>query len=149
MARERCIQERNDRRSGAVIVVRKRSTKRTVVGAPYGVGVDIGVANDTDFEVAVDVRSTQASVLSFSRFESMRLCKAVHGLLFVMASAGLLSPLIHMISAISWRSKDCRRHMRSIMSRFSCVVPSLTRQSYKLFESVQMTSGRGSVRCRS
>ena len=30
----------------------------------------------------------------------------------------------------------------SIMSRFSCVVPNLTRHSYSDFESVQITSGR-------
>ena len=35
-------------------------------------------------------------------------------------------------SAISWRPYDCRRHIRSIIKRFSRVVRSLTRQSYRL-----------------
>src|SRR5438045_3640618 len=58
-----------------------------------------------------------------------------------MASAGLVFPSIHLISAISLHSYDCRRHMRSTISRFSCVVPSLTKQSYSDLESVQSVIG--------
>src|SRR6266536_40189 len=58
-----------------------------------------------------------------------------------MASAGLLLPLIHLILAISRLSYNCYRHIRSTINRFSCVVPSLTRQSYRDFESVYSISG--------
>jgi hypothetical protein len=54
-----------------------------------------------------------------------------------MASARLVFPSIHLISAISLCSYNCRKHMRSTISRFSCVVPSLTKQLYSDFESVQ------------
>jgi hypothetical protein len=78
-------------------------------------------------------------------FESIRSRSAGQGFDLVIASAGLLFQLIHLTSAISRRSYDCRRHIRSTISRFSFVVPSLTRHSYNDFESVHRTSGRGAL----
>jgi hypothetical protein len=58
-----------------------------------------------------------------------------------MASAGLLLPLIHLTSVISLLSYNCCKHIRSTISCFSCVMLSLTKQSYKDFESIQRISG--------
>ena len=71
------------------------------------------------------------------QFLALRTCCA--GLFFVMASAGLLCPSIHFTSEISCRSHDWQRHIRSIINRFSCVVPNFTKHSYKLLEAVQTT----------
>jgi hypothetical protein len=68
--------------------------------------------------------------------------KALQGLDFVIASAGLVFPSIHLIFAISLLSYDCLRHIRSIINLFSAVVPSLTKQSNKDFESVRRINGR-------
>jgi hypothetical protein len=87
------------------------------------------------------ILSTYSVTLNLTIFVSIKSFSAWHGLDFVMASAGLLLPLIHFTSVISLLSYDCRRHIRSTISRFSCVVPSLTKQSYKDFESVQRISG--------
>src|SRR5258707_443835 len=76
-------------------------------------------------------------------FESINAFNAGQAFDFVMASAGFSLPLIHLISAISLLSYDWRRHIISTMSLFSAVVPSLTRHSNKLFESVHITSGSG------
>jgi hypothetical protein len=70
-------------------------------------------------------------------FVSIRSLSAWQGFDLVIASTGLLFLSIHLISAISLCSYDCRKHIRSTISRFSCVVPSLTKQSYSDFESVQ------------
>ena len=78
---------------------------------------------------------------SSSLFVSISFCSTLHSFSFVIASAGFLSPWIQRISEISLRSYDCRRHIRSTISRFSCVVPSLTRHSYSDFESMQIVSG--------
>jgi len=61
---------------------------------------------------------------------------------FVSASAGLVFPVIYFTSVISLRSYNCLKQSTSIIRRFSCVVPSLTRHSYSDFESVQSISGR-------
>jgi hypothetical protein len=73
---------------------------------------------------------------------SSRSLSAFEGLFFIIESAGLESPLIHLTSAISLRLYAWRRHIISIIRRFSYVVPNLTRQSYNNLESVQRTSGR-------
>jgi hypothetical protein len=75
--------------------------------------------------------------------------RAGFGAFFVQASAGLSLPLIHRTSVISLFSYDSRSDIISIISRFSLVVPSLTRQSYKDFESEHTTTGiRGILRVR-
>jgi hypothetical protein len=61
---------------------------------------------------------------------------------FVIAFARFESPLIHLTFIISLRLYACRRHIMSIISRFSCVVPNLTKHSYSDLESVQRTSGK-------
>ena len=118
----------------------------------YCFGDPNGVANLTALSsglfFVVDL-STHPSMLIHSLLVSISSYKARHGLLFVIASAGLLLPLIHLTSVISCRSYDWRRYMRSIIRRFSCIVPSLTRHLYRLFKSVQTISSNGSVRCRS
>jgi hypothetical protein len=61
---------------------------------------------------------------------------------FVIAFAGFDLPLIYFTFAISLRLYAWRRHIISIMRRFSCVVPNLTKHSYNDFEFVQRNSGR-------
>ena len=61
---------------------------------------------------------------------------------FVIALAGLVSPVIHFTSAISLRLYNYRKYSTLIMRRFSCIVLSLTRQLYSDFELVQVTSGK-------
>src|SRR5450756_623724 len=87
-------------------------------------------------------RSTHSSTSNCSVFVSIRYLRAFEGFDFVIESAGFESPLIHLTSAISRRLYAWRRHITSIMRRFSRVVPNLTRHSYNDFESVQTTSGR-------
>src|SRR5438045_9022410 len=66
---------------------------------------------------------------------------ALHGLSFIIASAGFLSPKIQRISDISLRSYDCHRHIKLTISHFSCIIPSLTRHLYSDFELMQIISG--------
>ena len=75
----------------------------------------------------------------------MSFSSAWFGVFLVQASAGLSFPLIHRTSLISRFSYDSRSDMISIISLFSFVVPSLTRQSYRDFESVQITIGIGGI----
>ena len=72
---------------------------------------------------------------------SIKSFNAWQGFDFVIASTGLLPPLIHLILAISLLLYNCRKHIRSTISRFSCVVPNLTKQLYKDFKSVQRVIG--------
>ena len=88
-----------------------------------------------------NVLSTHPSRVSSRRLVSISFCNASHPLSLIIASAGFLSPLTHRISVISRRSYDCLRHRRSIINRFSCVVPSLTRHSYKDLESIHVVRG--------
>ena len=74
-------------------------------------------------------------------FVSIKSLNAEQGFDFVIASAGLLLPSIHLTSVISLLSYDCRRHIKSTISLFSYMVPSFTRQLYKDFESVQRIRG--------
>jgi len=89
-------------------------------------------------------RSTHSSTSNYIVFVSINYLRAFEDFVFdfVIASAGFELPLIHLTSAISLRSYACRRHIMSIINRFSCVVPSFTRQSYNNLESVQRTSGK-------
>jgi len=86
--------------------------------------------------------STHSNTSSSTLFVSISRFSAPDALPFVIESAGLELLLIQRTSAISLLSYACRKHRISIMSLFSAVVPSLTRQSYRDLESVQRTSGR-------
>ena len=61
---------------------------------------------------------------------------------FVIAFVGFDLPLIYFTFAISLRLYAWRRHIISIIRRFSCVVPNLIKHSYNDLESVYRTSGR-------
>ena len=61
---------------------------------------------------------------------------------FVIALAGLVSPIIHFTSVISLYLYNYCKYSTLIIRRFSYVIPSLIRQSYSDFELVQVTSGR-------
>ena len=61
---------------------------------------------------------------------------------FIIALAGLVSPIIHFTSAISLHLYNYCKYSTLIIRRFSCVVLSLTRQLYSDFELVQVTSGK-------
>ena len=90
-------------------------------------------------------RSTHSSTSNCNVFISINRLRAFEGfdfVDFVIASAGFELPLIHFTSAISLRSYAWRRHIISIINRFSCVVPNLTKHSYNDFESVYKTSGK-------
>ena len=93
------------------------------------------------------VLSTHSVTCSLTVFMSIKSFSAWQGLNFVIASVRLLPPSIHLISAISFLLYNCYKHIRSTISRFSCVVPSLTKQSYRDFESVQRVIGSRSS-CR-
>src|SRR6266571_3723113 len=83
------------------------------------------------------VLSTHSVTYSLTIFMSIKSFSAWQGFNFVIASTGLLPPSIHLISAISLLLYDYHKHIRSTISRFFCVVPSLTKQSYRDFELVQ------------
>jgi len=65
---------------------------------------------------------------------------------FVIAFARFDLPLIHFTSTISLRLYACRRHIISIIRRFSCVIPNLTKHLYNNLESVQRTKGKSILR---
>ena len=93
------------------------------------------------------VLSTHSVTYSLTVFVSIRSFNAWQGFSFVMASAGLLPPSIHLISTISFLLYNCCKHIRSTINCFSCVVLSLTKQLYRDFESVQRVIGSRSS-CR-
>src|SRR6266568_8695391 len=93
------------------------------------------------------VLSTHSVTYSLTVFVLIKSFNAWQGFNFVIASAGLLPPSIHLILAISLLLYNCCKHIRSTISRFSCVVPSLTKQSYRDFKSVQRVIGSRSS-CR-
>ena len=88
------------------------------------------------------LRSTHSSTSNCSVFVLMRVLRAFEAFDFVIAFAGFDLPLIHLTSATSLRSYAWRRHIISIIRRFSCIVPNLTKHSYNDFEFVQRTSGK-------
>jgi hypothetical protein len=61
---------------------------------------------------------------------------------FVIAFARFELPLIHLTFTISLRSYACRRHIISIISRFSYIIPNLTKHLYNNLEFVQRISGK-------
>jgi hypothetical protein len=83
------------------------------------------------------ILSTHLVTYSLTIFVSIRSFNAWQSFNFVMASTGLLPLSIHLILTISLFSYNCHKHIRSTISRFSCVVLSLTKQLYKDFKSVQ------------
>jgi hypothetical protein len=93
-------------------------------------------------------RSTHSSTSNCNIFVSISRLRAFKDLEFdfVIASAGFDSPLIHLTFAISLRLYAWQRHIISIMRRFSCVVPNLTKHSYNNLESVQRTRGKSILR---
>jgi hypothetical protein len=89
-------------------------------------------------------RFTYSFTSSYSIFVSISHLRAFEDFVFdfVIAFARFELPLIHLTSIISLRSYAYRRHIMSIISRFSCVVPNLTRHSYNNLEFIQRTSGK-------
>ncbi len=75
------------------------------------------------------ILSIHSLVFRLMIFVSISLLSAWHELFFVMTSTELNSSSIHRIFVISLRSYDWRRHIKSIINRFSDVISSLTRQS--------------------
>ena len=84
--------------------------------------------------------STHSVVLILMRLVSIRVFWADEGLALVMESAGLWCPWIYFTSVISRRLYDWRKLITSTISRFSSMIPNLTRQSYRDFESVHRIS---------
>jgi hypothetical protein len=89
-------------------------------------------------------RSTHPFILTLNSFVLTSVSNALFGLAFVIASAGLSSPWIYRISYSSLRSYNYRNVIISIIRRFSFVIPSLTKHSYREYESVQTTISRSS-----
>jgi len=90
-------------------------------------------------------RSTHSFTSNCNVFVSINRLRAFEGfdfVDFVIAFAGFELPLIHFTSAISLRLYAWRRHIISIINRFSCVVPNLTKHSYNDFESVHRINGK-------
>jgi hypothetical protein len=65
--------------------------------------------------------------------------KALFKVDFVIVSAGLSFLLIYRIFVIFLRSYNCQSAIISIIRRFFCVLPSLTKYSYNKYKSVQTT----------
>jgi hypothetical protein len=91
------------------------------------------------------ILSTHSSVFRSMIFVSISFVKVWHELIFVIASIEFVSSSIHRIFVISLRSYDWRRHIKSIINRFSDVVSSLTRQSYNDLESVNSIIDREKI----
>jgi len=72
-------------------------------------------------------RSTHSTIFNLIQFVLISCLRANNSLFLVIASIGLLSPLIHLTLAISRLLYNWRRHITLIISLFSYVVPSLTR----------------------
>ena len=85
---------------------------------------------------------THSTVFNSIRFVLISHLRASNSLLLVIASAGLLSPSIHLTLAILRLLYDWRRHMTLIINLFSCVVPSLTKHLQINLKLVQRISGR-------
>jgi hypothetical protein len=89
-------------------------------------------------------RFTYSSTSSCNVFVSISRLRAFEDFVFdfVIAFARFELPLIHLTSTISLCLYACRRHIISIISRFSCVIPNLTRHLYSDLEFIQKTSGK-------
>jgi hypothetical protein len=92
----------------------------------------------------LQLRSTYSYMSNCKVFVSMRFLKAFEDFVFdfIIAFARFESPLIYLTSTISLHSYACQRHIMSIISRFSCIIPNLTRHLYSNLESVQRTSSK-------
>ena len=73
------------------------------------------------------VYSTHFTVFNLIWFVLISHLRADNGLLLIIVFVGLLSPSIYLTSAISRLLYDWYRPIISIISLFSCVVPSLMR----------------------
>jgi hypothetical protein len=87
-------------------------------------------------------RFTYSFTSNCNMFVSISRLRAFEDFDFVIASAGFDSPLIYLTFAISLRLYAWQRHIILIISRFSCIVPSLTKHLYNNFEFVQKISGK-------
>ena len=85
-----------------------------------------------------DFRSIQSMVCKLIRFVSMKFFNAEHELSLIMTSIELFPSSIYFISVIFFRSYDFLRHMISTISRFSCALSNLIKQSYNDLKSMQM-----------
>lgn len=74
-------------------------------------------------------------------FVSIKVFNAEKGLTLVMKSTGLWCPWIYFISVILYYLYDWHKLITSIISHFSWVILSLTRQLYNNFESIHRISG--------
>src|SRR6266702_5188040 len=74
------------------------------------------------------VLSTHSVTYSLTIFMSIKSFNAWQGFNFIIVSARLLPPSIHLIFVISLFLYDYHKHIKSTMSRFSCVVLSLIKQ---------------------
>jgi hypothetical protein len=79
---------------------------------------------------------THAVVFRSMIFVSISFVKVWHELLLIITSTEFVFSSIHRIFVIFLRSYDWRRHIKSIINRFSDVISSLTRQLYSDLESV-------------
>ncbi len=83
------------------------------------------------------MRSTHSIVLTSMMLVSISLINAEQDFDLIIAFVEFVVSSIHLISAICLLSYDCLRHIRSIIKRFSLIMSSLTKQSYRNFEFVQ------------
>src|SRR6266702_5015411 len=79
------------------------------------------------------VLSTHLMTYNLTIFMLIRSFNAWQGFSFIIASAELLPPLIHLISTISFLLYNYYKHIKSTISHFSYVVLSLIKQLYKDF----------------
>ena len=79
-------------------------------------------------------RFTHSFTFNYNIFVLISRLRAFEDFDFVIASARFNSPLIYLTSAISLCLYAQQRHITSIISRFSCVIPSLTKHLYNDFE---------------
>ena len=86
--------------------------------------------------------STYSSTSNCSVFISISCLRAFEDFDFVIALAGFNSPLIYLTFAISLCLYAQQRHIISIISYFSCIIPSLTKYLYNNFESIQRISSK-------
>src|SRR6266705_3691563 len=83
------------------------------------------------------VLSTHLVTYSLTIFVLIKSFNAWQGFNFIIASIGLLPPLIHLILAISFLLYNYYKHIRSTINHFFCVVLILTKQLYRDVKSVQ------------
>src|SRR6266702_954796 len=82
------------------------------------------------------VLSTHLVTYSLTIFMLIRSFNTWQGFNFIIASTGLLPPLIDLIFTISLLLYNYYKHIKSTINHFFYIVLSLTKQLYKDFESV-------------